>query len=161
MNNNNNNEWVESCITEVYTHYRFGMSNIFRFTFMHSKLHLRKSPTSEKTKYFNWINVFLLSCRMSQTEPLKSKFANFWNRITVFQIKKIIPKISQILQFRKSSNFHYWKTQKNNQTSEIVEFQKLANFQNLTICKTFKISRISNLMVNYHIFWSFEQFKQT
>ena len=27
----------------------------------------------------------------------------------------------------------------NDQSSEIVEFQKLANFKNLTICKTIKI----------------------
>ena len=39
------------------------------------------------------------------------------------ELKKKIPKSSQILQFRKSSNFHYWQTQnKNNQISEIVEF---------------------------------------
>ena len=39
-----------------------------------------------------------------------------------------LKKKSQILQFRKSSNFHYWQTQKKNQSSEIVELQKLANF---------------------------------
>ena len=43
----------------------------------------------------------------------------------VFQIEK---KNSQILKFRKSSNFYYWQTQKKNQSSEIVEFQKLVNF---------------------------------
>ena len=58
----------------------------------------------------------------------------------------------QILQFRKSSNFHYWPTQKkNNQSSEIVEFQKLVNFKNLTIRITIRIQKISNLMVNYQI----------
>ena len=38
-------------------------------------------------------------------------------------------KNSQILKFGKSSNFYYWQTQKkkNNENSEIVEFQKLAN----------------------------------
>ena len=45
-----------------------------------------------------------------------------------------LKKKTQILKFRKSSIFHYW--QKNNQSSQIVEFQKLANFFNLTICKT-------------------------
>ena len=43
------------------------------------------------------------------------------------------------------------KLNKNNQSSEIVELQKLANFKNLTICKTIKIQKISNLMVNYQI----------
>ena len=41
------------------------------------------------------------------------------------------------------------KLKKINQSFEIVEFQKLANFKNLTICKTIKIQKISNLMVNY------------
>ena len=65
----------------------------------------------------------------------------------VFQTEKKIPKISQIFQFRKSSNFYYLETQKNNQISEIVEFQKLENFQNLTIFKTIKIPKNSNLYV--------------
>ena len=69
----------------------------------------------------------------------------------VFQTEKKIPKISQILQFRKSSNSHYLETQKNNQISEIVEFQKLENFQNLTICKIIKIPKNSNLMIHYQI----------
>ena len=54
--------------------------------------------------------------------------------------------ISKIIEFPLLTN------SKKNQISEIVECQKLANFQNLIICKTIKIPRISNLMVNYHIF---------
>ena len=54
---------------------------------------------------------------------------NFEIKLWFYKLKKKIPKISQILHFRKSSNFPYWQTQKkNNQSSEIVEFQKLANF---------------------------------
>ena len=49
-----------------------------------------------------------------------------------------IEKNSQILKFRNSSNFHA-NSKKNNQSSEIVKFQKLANFFYLTICKTIKI----------------------
>ena len=67
----------------------------------------------------------------------------------VFQIEKKIPSftISKIIKFPllKISK------QKNNQSSEIVEFQKLANFQNMTICKILNIQKISNLMVNYQI----------
>ena len=40
----------------------------------------------------------------------------------VVQTEKKIPKISQILQFWKSSNFYYLETHKNNKNSEIVEF---------------------------------------
>ena len=43
------------------------------------------------------------------------------------------------------------KLKKNNQSSEIVEFLKLANFDNLIFCKTIKIQKISNSMVNYQI----------
>ena len=35
---------------------------------------------------------------------------------------------------------------------QIVIYSKLVNFQNLSICKTIEIPKISNL-VNYHIFW--------
>ena len=66
-----------------------------------------------------------------------------------------------ILQFRKSSNFHYLQTQEKNIKFLKLFCRKLANFQNLTICKAIKISRISNLMVNYYIFWVFERFEQT
>ena len=63
----------------------------------------------------------------------------------VFQIEKKFPnfKISKIIKFPLLTN-----PKKNNQSSEIVEFQKLANFFNLTICKIIKIQKISNLMVN-------------
>ena len=63
--------------------------------------------------------------------------------------------ISKIIKFSLLTNL-----KKNNKISESVEFQKLANFQNLTIRKTIKVPKISNL-VNYHIFRVFEQFKQT
>ena len=63
---------------------------------------------------------------------LKKKFPNF--------------KISKNIKFTLLTN-----SKKNNQSSEIVEFQKLANFFNLTICKTVEIQKISNLMVNYRI----------
>ena len=55
--------------------------------------------------------------------------------------------ISKIIEFPLLTN-----SKKNKQISAIVECQKLANFQNLTICKTNKILRISNLTVNYHTF---------
>ena len=55
----------------------------------------------------------------------------------VFQIEKK----SQILKFGRSWNFYYCQTQKKNQSSEIVQFQKLANFFNLTIYKTIKIQK--------------------
>ena len=42
----------------------------------------------------------------------------------------------------------------------MVQFRKLAIFQNLTFRETIKIPKISNL-INYHIFQVFEQFKQT
>ena len=68
----------------------------------------------------------------------------------VLQIKK------KILKFPKFYNFENHQIsiivkQKKNQISKIVKFQKLANFWNLTICKTIKIPKISNLMVNYQI----------
>ena len=64
------------------------------------------------------------------------------------KLKKKIPNftISKIIKFPLLTN-----SKKNNQSSEIVEFQKLANFKNLTICKTIKIQKIWNLMINYQI----------
>ena len=59
----------------------------------------------------------------------KPKFANFWNQILVFHIEKKIPRISQILQFQKSSNFHYRKTHR------IIKIFKLFNFKNWRILK--------------------------
>ena len=47
--------------------------------------------------------------RMDEKKP---KFSNFWSQILVFQIEQKNPKISQILQFRKSSNFYYRQTHK-------------------------------------------------
>ena len=44
-------------------------------------------------------------------------------KLRFFKLKKI-PKIYQILQFWKSSNFHYWRIEKNNIIFEIGEFQK-------------------------------------
>ena len=55
-------------------------------------------------------------------------------------------KISKIINIPLLTN-----SNKNNQSSEIVEFKKLAIFLNLTICKTIKIQKISNFMVNYQI----------
>ena len=66
----------------------------------------------------------------------------------VFQIEKIN---SKFYNFENHQISIIDKLKKNNQSSEIVEFQKLANFKNLTICKTSKIQKISNLMVNYQI----------
>ena len=65
-------------------------------------------------------------------------------------------RISKIIEFPLLTN-----SKKNNQISEIFEFQKLANFKKLTIFITIEIPRILKLMVNYHIFEVFEQFKQT
>ena len=45
-------------------------------------------------------------------------------------------KISKVMNFPLLTN-----SKKNNQSSEIVEFQKLENFFNLTICKTIKIQK--------------------
>ena len=87
--------------------------------------------------------------------------------LPIFGIKLWCSRLKKKFQkFPKFYNIENYRTSiieklKNNQISEIVEFQKLANFQNLTICKTIEIPRISNLMVNYHIFLVLEQFKQT
>ena len=59
----------------------------------------------------------------------KPKIDNFRDQILVFQIKKKIPKISQILQFRKSSSFHY------RQTHKIITFLELLNFKHWQIFK--------------------------
>ena len=75
-----------------------------------------------KRKYDNWRS----GISNGRTKP---KFASSRNQILVFQIKKKIPKISQILQFRKSSNFHY------RQTHKIIKFSKLLNFKNWQIFK--------------------------
>ena len=87
--------------------------------------------------------------------------------LPIFEIKLRFSELKKkFLKFPKFYNFEnnqisiIEKLEKNNKISEIVEFQKLANFQNLTICKTIKILKNSNL-VNYHKFWVFEQFKQT
>ena len=66
----------------------------------------------------------------------------------VSKLKKKFPNftISKIIKFPLLTN-----SRKNNQSSKIVEFQKLGNFLNLTICKTIKIQKILNLMVNYQI----------
>ena len=67
------------------------------------------------------------------------------------KLKRKILKISQILQFRGSSNFHYRETHKT------IKFLKLLNFKNEHIfkisqfVKLSKFRKISNLMVNYHI----------
>ena len=63
----------------------------------------------------------------------------------VFEIKK---KNSKFYNFKNHQISIIDKLKTNNQSSEIVEFQKLANFKNLTICKTIKIQKILNLMVN-------------
>ena len=69
-------------------------------------------------------------------------------KLWVSKLKKKIPNfiISKSIKFPLLTN-----SKKKNQSSEIVEFQKLLNFKNLTICKTIKIQKISNLMVNYQI----------
>ena len=56
----------------------------------------------------------------------------------VFQIGK---KNSQILNFENHQISIIDKLKKNNESSEILEFQKLAHFFNLTICKTIKIQK--------------------
>ena len=63
----------------------------------------------------------------------------------VFEIKK---KNSKFYNFKNHQISIIDKLKTNNQSSEIVEFQKLANFKNLTLCKTIKIQKISNLMIN-------------
>ena len=54
-----------------------------------------------KIKNENWRN-YELRIRISNGRT-KPKFANFWNQIMVLRIEKK----TQILKFRKSSNFHY------------------------------------------------------
>ena len=66
----------------------------------------------------------------------------------VFQIEK---KNSKFYNFENHQISIIDKLKKINQSFEIVEFQKLANFKNLTICKTIKIQKLSNLMLNYQI----------
>ena len=78
-----------------------------------------------KIKNENWRNYEQREITNGRTKP---KFAIFWNQIVVFQIEQKIPKISQILQFRNHRISIIDKAKKNNQISEIVEFQKLANF---------------------------------
>ena len=53
-------------------------------------------------------------------------------------------KASQILQFWKSTNFHYWQTHK----IIIIKFLKLFNFENKQI---FKLSKFDN-SYNYQYF---------
>ena len=78
--------------------------------------------------------------------------------LPIFEIKLWFSKLKKKFQkYPKLYNFENHqisiidKLKKNNKISEIVEFQKLANFQNFTICKTIKFPKISNL-INYHIF---------
>ena len=54
--------------------------------------------------------------------------------LTIFGIKLWFSKLKKKLPNFKISIID--KLKKNNQSSEIVEFQRLANFFNLTICKT-------------------------
>ena len=84
--------------------------------------------------------------------------------LPIFEIKLWFSKLNKKFQkfpkfynFENHSIFIIDKFKKNNKISEIVDFPKL---ENLTICKTIKIPKIFNL-VNYHIFWVFEQCKQT
>ena len=53
-----------------------------------------------KSEYENWRSGI-------SNGRTKSNVINFLNQISVLQIKKQIRKICEILQFRKSSNFHY------------------------------------------------------
>ena len=56
----------------------------------------------------------------------------------VFQIEKIIAKFKN---FENHQISILDRLKQKNQSYEIVEFQKLANFFNLTICKTIKIEK--------------------
>ena len=102
-----------------------------------------------KIKYENWQNYEWCGISNGRTKP---KFANFRNQIMAFQIEKKFQKFHKFYNFENHRISIIDKVKKKYQISEIVECRKLASFQNLTICKTIKISRISNLMVNYHIF---------
>ena len=55
--------------------------------------------------------------------------------------RSIEKKIPKFLNFENHQISIIDKLKKNNQSSEIVEFQKLANFFNLTICKSIKIQK--------------------
>ena len=58
--------------------------------------------------------------RDEQNQNLPMFGIEFW----FSKLKKKISKVSQIVQFRKSSNFHH------RQTHEIIKFLKLLNFKN-------------------------------
>ena len=98
-----------------------------------------------KIKNENWRNYEQCGISNGRTKP---KFANFWNQIMVFQIEKKFPnfKISKIITFPLLTN-----SKKIIKVLKLLDFKKLANFFNLTIFKTIKIQKISNLMVNYQI----------
>ena len=71
------------------------------------------------------------------------KLANFWSKIFIFQIdknSKNFPNftIVKIIKFPLSTNSY------NNQIFEIVQFRKIANFQNLT---TRKISKFQKFLI--------------
>ena len=126
----------------------------------------------------NWKN--LIGFQISQSEKF-GKLANFPNlkflgmRVRISKSKYENSKIYQFLE----SNFGFsnWKkisnyfpnfrmskiikfllstNSQNNQISEISEFRKSANYQNLTIYWSIKIPKISYLMGNYHVSWEFK-----
>ena len=55
----------------------------------------------------------------------------------------------------KTKNIPNFAISKKHQISKIVQFRRITNFRNTTICKTTKIPWIYNF-INYHIFWMFE-----
>ena len=83
-------------------------------------------------------------CKIAST----TKFANFLSQISVFRIEKILENMNfPILKIRKFSN---------SENSPKFLFSKVPKIpQNLTVWKTIKIPRISNL-VNDHLFEVFE-----
>ena len=101
-----------------------------------------------------WGLAKLWECEISNGQKIQ-KFANFWSHILVLKIWNTFYKFVNfpILSVKNFPNFTISKI---NQIPEIIRFRKLANFLNLTICKTIKIPKNSNF-VNYHIcvFWMF------
>ena len=67
--------------------------------------------------------------------PNKSNFANFFSQILVFQIGKIL-NFFLIFQFGKFEKLSICKIPK---SFEILQFRKIANFQNFKIWKNIKI----------------------
>ena len=83
-----------------------------------------------------------------------------FEKFSILKIPKIcIVANAKNMQFLKYYPFSIYSNFKKHQISKIVQFRTITNFQNTTIWKTIKTPWIYNV-INYHIFWMFEWFKQ-